>query len=80
MVPSQEPPATAASPCTPDEGGLDELSPSAEKAPSIEQACLPAIELPASPAIDGDDPLWQEYILQQQRLSCPGCGEGGPVY
>ena len=52
----------------------------ATNCPPLDGSILPAKEVTEPPTNPEDDPVWLAYVRQQQRLSCPGCGEGGPVY
>jgi hypothetical protein len=47
--------------------------------PEAEKLTRPALPEADLADLDREQALWEEYRRQQQRRSCPGCGDDGVV-
>lgn len=57
---------------------MTEPTPKEEEARETDTAC--PLGQDASTAAQTDDELHALYVQQQQRMSCPGCGEGHQIF
>ena len=62
---------------TPSNESNEKLQQAIAESGRLDEAVLPPAEV-KDPARDLE--LWEQYRLQQQRRSCPGCGDDGSIF